>query len=78
MPASTVDVKPIQGQPDSGTVSVYPTGSTRPEMATAGFAHQGTTVDQHGTTEGNKGCWGVDLNYVFTAVNTAGDGKTWG
>lgn len=29
MPAGTVEVKPVHGQPDTETVTVYPTGSTR-------------------------------------------------
>lgn len=47
-------------------------------MTSAGFAYQGATADPFGTSEGNKGCWGAELNYAFTAGNTAGDGKAWG
>ncbi len=70
-----LEVSPTVGS-SSREWTVYPS-HTGPEMSSTGFAWQGSTADPHGTSQGNKGCWGANLAYELTLTN-ADTTKKWG
>lgn len=80
MPAGSLDLKPVLGQPPSIEKTMYPASGTVPELAVPeGFGKQ-SSGDEHGTTPGNKGCWGAELRYEVALSNTGGEkfgAKVW-
>ena len=70
MPVSPVlDTNDTVPQPDV-ICPIHETGTGAPELSSAGFAWQGLATDPDGTHNGNGGLYGVNLNYVFGAINT--------
>ena len=64
MACGLIDVKAVLGATASLIIEAVENGG--PEITK--FAK--TAADTHGTTRGNRGCYGVDLLYDFTVTNT--------
>lgn len=64
MDAGTFDARALQGDPPVRIIQCIADGG--PEITAFGR----TSGDTYGTDRGNKGCYGADLQYDFTVINT--------
>ncbi len=71
---TSLNIQPTgPGAPPMSETTVCEDGG--PELASNAFAKQ--AADTYGTSNGNKGCYGVNLYYGFTISNSPGDGNSY-